>query len=102
MASGNYSLFDFVTGAEDTTQHPDFSAAGAPIDFGFANRFNLGTGSAPFALDGVVRFDNISIRLAGVLEPSEIALMFLGLAASSVSATRRKRAPDGAGGATKR
>lgn len=92
LNSGDFSLFNFATGVSDASQHPDFSAMGAAIGFGFASRFNLGTGGAPFALDGVFKFDNISIRLNGVPEPSEIALMFVGLVALTVSAARRKRA----------
>lgn len=92
LNSGDFSLFNFVTGAADALQHPDFSAAGAAIGFGFASRFNLGTGGAPFALDGLFKFDNISIRVNGVPEPSEIALVFLGLAALTASVRLRKRA----------
>jgi len=91
LNSGDFSLFNFVTGTSDALLHPDFSAAGAAIGFGFASRFNLTTSGAPFALDGLFRFDNISIRINGTPEPSEIALMFLGLVALTASVRRRKR-----------
>ena len=91
IASADFSLFDFGTGATDATQHPDFTAGGAAIGFGFASRFNLGTGGAPFALDGEFRFDNLTIRINGVPEPSELALMCAGLTALGASAARRKR-----------
>ena len=95
LNSLNFSLFDFVTGVSDPLQHPDFSAAGSAISFGFTNRFSLNTRGTPFSLDALFKFDNISITVNGVPEPSEISLMFLGLAALGVSMMRRQRAPGG-------
>ena len=93
FSAANFGLFDFTTGASDPLQHPDFSSAGSLIDFGFASRFNLNTAGAPFALNGVYRFDNISIGINAVPEPSALALVCLGLAAAGVCARRRKAMP---------
>ena len=93
FSAADFSLFDFNTGVADPLQHPDFSSAGSLIDFGFASRFNLGTAGVPFALDGVFRFDNISIAVNAVPEPSTLALVCLGLAVAGVCARRRKAMP---------
>ena len=93
LTSTDYTLFDFVTGLSDPLQHPDFSSSGSLLDFGFASRFNLTT-AGPFALDGVFAFDNLSIRINGVPEPSQVAMIFLGLAA--LGATIHRRPPKSA------
>jgi hypothetical protein len=67
LTASDFSLFDFTTGTLDSTMHPDFSTAGAVIDFGLRTGLghtnSLGTGS----FDSLS--DNLSFTVTSVPEP---------------------------------
>ncbi|MDE2147131.1 MAG: PEP-CTERM sorting domain-containing protein [Burkholderiales bacterium] len=85
LTAADFAGFDFGTGAINAAAHPDFSAGGAPIEFGLASRLllNLPTGlGAPLTAE--YRFDNLAITLnpaATVPEPPTWALIGLALPA---------------------
>src|SRR5262249_22158181 len=82
FTSHGFSLYDFTTNTIDSTQHPDFSAAGGVINFGLRTGLghsnSLGTGF----FDALS--DNLSITVSTVPEPSSVWLSitsFAGLVA---------------------
>ena len=87
---GPYTQGDFASVAGDGT-HPDFSAAGAPIAFGYeATLFFEGPppsqGSLPFGLDNFT----VALQTRAVPEPASLTVLGLG-AAGLVSYARRRR-----------
>lgn len=82
LQAADFARFDFGTGVLDASQHPDFSAQGATLGFGFLNRFLFDTNGAPYALDASFRYDNIGITVnaAPVPEPGAASLLAAGLA----------------------
>ena len=91
LLSSQFSGFDFATGAGDSS-HPDFSAAGAAMQFGFTSRFQLNSAGQPFALDGFYGYDNVSYSLnaAAVPEPQTWAMLLVGFGAMGSWARRRR------------
>lgn len=81
LQAGSFEAFDFDTGLTDPSLHPDFSAGGGVLQFGFANRLMLDTNGNPYALNAVFRYDNIAIDLqaAPVPEPAAALLMLAGV-----------------------
>lgn len=78
----DFVAVDFSTGLVDASRRPDFSATGAAMQFGFANRFQLDSNGSPYTLNAVFRYDNIAIDLqaAPVPEPAAAWLMLAGAA----------------------
>lgn len=70
--------FDPFTGLTDASLHPDFSAAGGTLGFGFLNRFTLSV-NGPYDLDALFAYDNIRVHVnvdAGALpEPGSLPLL---------------------------
>jgi len=92
VTSAAFGLFDFTTGSFDATQHPDFSAGGGTLGFGFLNRFFLDTSGSPYALNATFGYDNIAVTLnaAPVPEPTSAALLLAGLGVAAFIARRRR------------
>ena len=96
QTAANFNLYDFATDITNAAVHPDFSAAGGLINFGFASRLSAGgfpAGTLPDS-GGIYGFDNLSISLTtqprSVPEPVTLALLGLGLAGLAFG--RRKQA----------
>ena len=91
LTASDFALYDFTTNTLDTTQHPDFSAGGGVIDFGFrtglGHNNTLGTGF----FDSLS--DNLSFTIQPVPEPSSVWLaltLLLGVAVWNWARLRRK------------
>jgi hypothetical protein len=65
----NLTASSFYLAPEVLNMHPDFSATGAPIKFGFA-RLNTTPGNSIFIVGGI---DNWRVEVTSVPEPSAIA-----------------------------
>ncbi|MCA0244048.1 MAG: hypothetical protein LCI02_24795 [Proteobacteria bacterium] len=80
LLASDFGAYDPLTGLVDNSQHPDFSAAGGSLSFGFMNRFLL-TSTGPYDLNAWFAYDNIGYTLdlaaAAVPEPAALALAAL-------------------------
>ena len=65
--AADWNQINSVTGAVNTSSHPDFSASGGAIEFGVVGATSFSPGPAA-TID--VRFDNVSIDLHTVPEPA--------------------------------
>ena len=70
----DFNFFDFATGELDTGRHPDF--ANGEMQFGLANYFGLQL-NGPTEVD--TYYDNLSISLNQVPEPSSLLLLGSGI-----------------------
>ena len=93
LLASDFGAYDPSTGLVDNNQHPDFSAAGGSLSFGFMNRFLLSSNGSPYDLNAMFAYDNIGYTLelaaAQVPEPAALALA---LAALLSLAWQRRRA----------
>jgi len=76
-----------LTPPEPLTEHPDFSAAGGPIEFGFLRGNSTSDSGSGYTTIGGI--DNWSVTVQPVPEPATLAL--LGLAAAGLSGYLRRR-----------
>jgi len=94
LTSSNFSLIDVTNaGLSDPTQHPDFSAGGGVIQFGFASE-NSALNSGYTVGSG---FDNFSSNVrafqpstGGVPEPATWSLMLIGFGGLGLLLRRRR------------
>lgn len=82
LQADDFVALDFATGATDAARHPDFSASGGVLQFGFASRLQLDSNGSPYALNAVFRYDNLTLDLAAapVPEPATALLLLAGVA----------------------
>jgi len=94
LLASDFGAFDPLTGLVDGSQHPDFSAAGGTLGFGFMNRFQLSSGGNPYDLNALFAYDNIGFTLnAAAADLPEPAPLTVALAALlSLAWMRRRRA----------
>jgi hypothetical protein len=76
LLATDFQLFDFLTGAFNSSSHPNFS--GDTMEFGLANRI---TNTFTTADGNITNYDNYSLTVASVPEPSALLLMAFGLVA---------------------
>jgi hypothetical protein len=74
LLATNFNFFDFATGVLDTTRHPDFSSG--MMQLGLANYYGLQL-NGPTEVD--TYYDNLSISLNQVPEPSSLILLGSGI-----------------------
>ena len=74
LLATDFNFFDFATGVLDTTRHPDFSSG--VMQFGLANYYGLQVND-PLEVD--TYYDNLSIGLNQVPEPSSLVLLGSGI-----------------------
>src|SRR5262249_52883994 len=87
--ASDWFQIDPVTGAVNSGSHPDFSASGSVIQFGVVGAASFSsTGHPAGTID--IRFDNLSIDIHSVPEPSSLVLAAAGLLGFVVFARRRK------------
>lgn len=91
LQAGDFVAVDFTTGLTDASRQPDFSATGATMQFGFANRFGLDSNGSPYALDAVFRYDNIVIDLAAAPVPEPAAALLMATGVALLLAVRRRQ-----------
>ena len=72
LKSEDFDLFG--PGGVDATQHPDFSASGLPIEFGFIRGLGAPAGSAPGGATSIGGIDNWSVAVNAVPVPSALPL----------------------------
>ena len=95
-AAGSWTAFsfsgltasDFNRFAGSGPSNPDFSALGAPIQFGFLNTVSEAFGNPLFVTSGI---DNWSVQLHPTPEPATILLLGSSLAGLGAAAAWRKR-----------
>ena len=78
LLATDFNLFNPMTQALNTSLHPDFSATGGVVSYGFANRLSVGT-PGPFALNAVFDFDKVSVTVNPTPEPATWGLIAVGL-----------------------
>jgi len=74
LLASDFNFFDFATGVLDNSKHPDFSSG--VMQFGVANYFGLQL-NGPTEVD--TYYDNLSIGLNAVPEPSSLLLLGSGI-----------------------
>ncbi|MFT3822040.1 MAG: hypothetical protein QM750_31240 [Rubrivivax sp.] len=83
LLASDFGAFDPLTGLVDGSQHPDFSASGGTLGFGFMNRFQLSSGGNAYDLNALFAYDNIGFTLnpaaAALPEPAPLALALAAL-----------------------
>jgi hypothetical protein len=77
LQASDFGLYDFSTGTFNAAINPNFSATGAEIFFGVANRQNSGIVLGPAMTN--VFFDNVSWNIVSAPEPGEWMLLAAGL-----------------------
>lgn len=103
----DFVAFDPLTGQTDATRHPDFSAAGGTLGFGFLNRFSINV-QGPYNLDALFAYDNIAVQVnpldaAPVPEPGSLPLLAAALGAWLWrQGSRDRRANEGQRGSPRR
>lgn len=83
LAAADFAYFNFTTGVYDDTLHPDFNSGS--MQFGLANYYGLEL-TGTLNLD--TYYDNLSIGLNGVPEPSSLLLLWAGMV--GLGMTRKK------------
>jgi PEP-CTERM motif-containing protein len=85
LGASDFLLFDFMTGIFGTA-HPDFG--GDAITFGLGQTFNFVPGT-----NNEADYDNLSLTVNSVPEPSTWAMLLLGFVGIGFMAYRRKAKP---------
>jgi hypothetical protein len=91
LVDTSFNELDFVTGVTDSTSHPDFSATGGLVEFGFASRLNVQFND--IVLDALYGFDNLSFKLQteGNVVPEPATLLLVAAAMAGLGFSRRGR-----------
>lgn len=90
LQASNFGLYDFSTGVYNTAMNPNFSATGAEMFFGVANRQNSGIVLGPATTN--VFFDNVSWNIVSTPEPSSYILLGAGLLGLALMSKKLQRA----------
>ena len=90
LTANDFGLFSptNLSGA-DLSMHPDFSASGSAINFGFAMR--RGPATVTDVYNDVLRADNFRVTVNAVPEPATWAMMIVGFGMVGGLARRRRR-----------
>ncbi|MBL8227362.1 MAG: PEP-CTERM sorting domain-containing protein [Bryobacterales bacterium] len=87
LQAADFTLFDFSTGSVNAAAHPNFTQ---PMIFGFGSRDSYNVPD-PVVERIDIYFDNLSITVSSVPEPSTFGLAGLALVALAGAATSRLR-----------